>query len=339
MMKRSLVPVLAVLTLVASACGTNDKAGSDASGSSEVKVALPFASCLAWWPLYVAQAKGYYKDERVAPTFEGLDGSAAAIQATLSGKSQLAMSAPDNYLTAAASGAKVTGLYSFYTSHAFFLVTPESSGISTLKDLAGKTVGISTPGGGDVTYATSLLKLGADLGVDSGYKQLAVGDGGAAATALQKGAIQAYSASYFDEEIIKAGGMKLRELTSPDYPAVVGTLLVGSTSWVDDNRHAVEGLGRAVARGTKYGLAHTDEVIDICSKVMPEETKDKHFAQVIVSRVAKLTAPQPAAEGKLGSIDEAAWQRYRDLLVKLKIVGDRAAKVGVDNSFVHAWND
>lgn len=338
MMKRSLVPALAVLALTAAACGDDAGGGKNDSGTTELTVALPFPSCLAWWPLHVAEAKGYYEEEGVAPTFEGLDGSAAAIQATLSGKSQLAMSAPDNYLTAADSGADVTGLYSFYTSQAFFLVTPADSGIATLDDVAGKTVGISTPGGGDVTYATSLLKLGADLDVDADYQQLAVGDGGAAATALQKGAIEVYSASYFDEEIIKAGGTELTQLTSPDYPEVVGDLLVGSKKWVDDNGDAVEGLGRAIARGTEYGLANTDEVIDICSTVAPEETEDAAFAKVIVDRVGELSTPLESADGKFGHIDEEAWGAYRDLLIELGIVGDGAADLGVDNSFVDAWN-
>jgi NitT/TauT family transport system substrate-binding protein len=286
----------------------------------------------------VAKDQGYYEEEGVTPTFEGLDGSAAAIQAALSGKAQLAMSAPDNYLTAASSGADVTGLYSFYTSQAFFLVTPTDSDISSLDDIAGTTVGISTPGGGDVTYATSLLKLGADLKADADYKQLAVGDGGAAATALQKGAIDAYSASYFDEEIIKAGGVELRQLSTPDYPDVVGDLLVGNTTWVDDNSDVIEGLGRAVARGTEYGLANRDEVIDACSTEAPEETEDEAFARVIVDRVAGLVEPLESADGQFGHIDEAAWDEYRDLLIGLDIVGDGASELGVDNSFVDAWN-
>lgn len=338
MKKRSLITALAGVAMTATACGGAGSAGTDEDGNAKVTVALPFASCLAWWPFYVAEDKGYYAEEGVAPTFEGLDGSAAAIQAALSGKAQLAMSAPDNYLSAADSGADVTGLYSFYTSQAFFLVTPKDSGISTLEDVAGTTVGISTPGGGDVTYATSLLKLGADLDVDKDYEQLAVGDGGAAATALNKGAIDSYSASYFDEEIIKAGGIELNTLSSPDYPDVVGDLLVGTDRWVEDNGDVIEGLGRAVARGTEYGLDHRDEVVDICAKVVPEETEDKAFAKVIVDRVAELTTPQESADGQFGHIDEDAWNEYRDLLIELGIVGDGAADLEVDNTFVDAWN-
>lgn len=339
-----MVSVIAAVALTATACGGSTStsnggaAASDAPGPKTATVALPFASCLAWWPFYVAQDKGYFTDEGLDAKFEGLDGSSAAIQATLSGKAQLAMSAPDNYLAAADKGASVTGLYSFYTKPIFALVTPTDSGITTLDQVAGTTVGISTPGGGDVTYSQALLKQGAGLTVDKDYQQLAVGDGGAAATALQKGAIKSYSASYFDEEIIKSGGMQLRELTSPDFPAVVGDLLVGTKEWVEGNRPTVEALGRATARGTEYGLAHRDEVISICSKVMPEETEEKAFAKAIVDRVADLTTPQPSAQGRFGYIDEQEWNKYRDLLVELGTVGSGAATVGVDNSFVDAWN-
>jgi len=332
MFKRTLVPVVAALVLSASACGGNDNGAASSSG--DVTVALPFASCLAWWPLYAAKDQGYFEAEGVTPKFEGLDGSGSAIQATLAGKAQIAISAPDNYLAAAANGAPLTGYYSVNTSQDFKVVTPADSGITSLADLRGKTIGISAPGGGDVTYAESLLKTGANLSKGD-YKELAVGDGGSAATALKKGTIAAYSASYFDEAIIKSTGMQVRELTSSDYPSVVGLLMVSNSAWVKKNSKTVDGIGRALTEGTKWGLANPDKVLGICDKVMPDETKDKGFAKSIIATVGDLSDPGTTPYGE---IDESAWATYRDLLAKIGIVPSGAAKVTVDNSHVAAWN-
>ncbi|MGW6459159.1 ABC transporter substrate-binding protein [Streptomyces sp. NPDC055078] len=328
---------MVVLALVLTACG-GGATGKDSRGNTAFTVAMPFESCTAWWPLYVAAEKGYYEEEGVAPKFEGLDGSGAAVQAALSGKAALALSAADNYLTAVDSGADLKGFYSVYTAQAFSLVTRADSGIKTLKDVADTKVGISTPGGGDVTYASSLLKIGADLTVDTDYQQFAVGEGSAAATALQKNVVKTYSASFFDEEVIKAGGVELRRLDDADYPQVTGGFLVGAGAWVDKNTKAVDGMGRAIARATQYGLAHRDEVVNLCAKLMPEEASDRKFARIIVDRVAELAKPAPSSGGRFGHIDEKGWAKYRKALIDLKIVGRGAAKADVDNSRVDAWN-
>lgn len=334
MHNKVLAPSLVGLLLATAACG-----GGSSAQDGSVTVALPFPSCLAWWPLYAAEDQGFFKDEGVKAKFEGLDGSAAAIQAALSGKAQVAMSAPDNYLSAAAEGASVTGWYGFYQSQTFFLVAPDGSSIDDLADLRDKTVGISTPGGGDVTYAESLLKLGADLDKDEDYKELAVGDGGAAATALESGAVDAYSASYFDEEIIKAGGMELTQLTSDTYPDVVGQIFVSTTEWAKDNPETVDHIGSAIAQGTAWGLKDPSAVVDICAEVNPEETEDRAFAETIVKRVGTMMQLPDSADGKYGYIDEDAWAAYRDLLIELKIVPEGAKDASVDNSHVDAWNE
>lgn len=328
-----------VLPLALSACATtDDSSATEAGAPAQLTVSLPFASCLAWWPLHAAESEGYLDEEDLDVTFEGLDGSAAAIQAVLAGKAEVALSAPDNYLSAVAEGADLTALYSVYQSQTFNLVTPEDSDISSLEDLKGETIGISTPGGGDVTYAQSLLKLGADLDLDDDYQQLAVGDGGSATTALKGGEIKAYSASYFDAEIIKSSGVPLRTLSSDDYPDVVGIHFVADSEYADGSRDVLDRLGRAVAKGTEWGLENKDAVLDMCAEVSPQELEDPEFAATIVDRVSELVTLPDSANGKYGWIDEDAWNEYRDLLIELEVVPEDAKDADVDNKSVDAWN-
>lgn len=342
--KRTLaVGSAAALLMVTAACGTNSSgagsSGGDAgsSKSHDVTIALPFNSCLAWWPFYVAKDRGLFKDAGITTHLQGLNGSAAAIQAALSGKAQIALSAPDNYLSAGSKGAGVDGWYSFYQTQAFHLVVPKNSGIASLKDLKGKTIGISTPGGGDVTYAESLLKL-AGLQKGKDYRELAVGDGGSAATAFKKHAIDAYAASYFDQEIIESGGTALSVLSSSDYPQAVGQLFVSTDQWIKGSPKAVDGIGQAITKATQWGLAHPDKLVPLCTKYMPDETKDKGFAKRVIKRVNDLMTLQPDDKGMYGYIDPKSWASYRSLLIDLGTVPGSASKTGVDNSAVAAWN-
>jgi NitT/TauT family transport system substrate-binding protein len=325
------------LALTATACGGDSGSTSTADGVQEITIALPFSSCLAWWPMYTALEEGYFEDAGIAPAFEGLDGGPAAIQATQAGQAQMAMSEPDNYLTAVAQGVDVTSLYAFYQDQTFHLVTASDSGITTPAQLDGRTVGISTPGAGDDFYAQSLLEFDAALGADQDYERLAVGDGASAAAALQSGVVDAYSASYFDAEVIRSSGVELTTVSSPDYPRVVGELLLSTSEWAEENGDLIDGFGRAVAQGTAWGLENLDAIIDICSEHAPEETEDREFAETITNRVAELVSLPEGAEG-YGWFEEEAWADYRDLLIDVGLVPEAASEAGVDNSRVATWN-
>lgn len=335
--KKSLVG-LAVCGLVAVTAGCGPSGGAAGGGDGKkLTIALPFDSCLAWWPLYAAQQQGGFKKAKVSVSMQGVDGSAAAIQAMLSGKAQIALTAPDNYLSAAAKDADITGWYAFYQKPTFSLVTPKSSGFSSVKDLAGKTIGISTPGGGDVTYMETLMsQAGMVKGKD--YKELAVGDGASAATALKKGAVSAYAASYFDRTVIADTGMALNTLTYSGYPESAGIIMNSTKKWSKDNSAVTDKFGKAVANATAWGLNHPADIATMCAKVNPEESKDKAFAKEIITEVSNMVRPSAEVNGKYGRIDARTWSQYRTLLLQLKIVGDGAKDADVDNSHVSAWN-
>ncbi|KHL15231.1 NitT/TauT family transport system substrate-binding protein [Mumia flava] len=326
--------MVTVTALVATACGGG---GSDASESGKVTVALPFASCLSWYPLYVAKDKGYFDDEGIDATFEATDGSGGAVQATLSGKADLALAAPNAYLSATGTGADLEAYYGFYQASTFSLVTPSDSGINDLSDLEGSTIGISTPGGGDVIYMEWLMAQ-AGLHKDEDFSELAVGDGSSAATALSKGSVDAYSASFFDEEVIKAGGIDLTVLHGEDEPQVVDNFLVATQEWTSANSDTVDGLGRAIARGTAWGLDNPDGVIDLCGTYAPEETEDPDFAKVVYDRVSDLLTLPASANGQYGAIDLDTFGTVAGQLADLGLVDSADGAADVNNDHVEAWN-
>lgn len=335
-MKKTLIASTAFAALLTSACGGGESA--EAGGDTEVTVTLPFASCLSWYPLYAAEDQGYFKDEGVSAKFEATDGSGGAVAAVLAGKADAAAAAPTAFLDASANGADLTAYYGFYQDSTFQVVAPADSGITEPADLEGKVLGISAPGGGDVTYAKAMLK--AEAGLESGkdYTELAIGDGASAATGLKKGDVAAYSASFFDEEIIKAGGMELNVIKGADSAPIVDNLFVSTSEWAKANKDTVEGFGRAVAKGTAWGLEHKDDVITMCGKYAPEETEDLDFAGVIFDRVSALYTLPASAEGKYGSIDSDAFGDYAALLADLGLVASDAGVKNVSNEWVDAWN-
>ncbi|ROO89077.1 WD-40 repeat-containing protein [Actinocorallia herbida] len=333
MSKKLLASALAATAVFASACGGDDPA----TASGDVTVALPFASCLSWYPLYVAEDKGYFDEEGINASFEATDGSGGAVQATLTGKAELAAAAPNAYLSATSTGAGLQAFYALYQKSTFAVITPTGSGITDVAGLKGKTVGISAPGGGDVIYQEWLASR-AGLTKDADYKQLAVGDGSSAATALKKGTVDAYAASFFDEEVIKGGDLDLTALHVADEPQLVDNFLVATNKWAAANGETVDKFGRALARGTEWGLANPDGVIEICGKHAPEETEDPAFAKVIYDRVSDLLTLPASAGGEYGHIDTEGFTAFAGQLADLKLIESADGAQAVTNDHVEAWN-
>lgn len=352
-MKRKLSSLMLVGLVVLAACGSDDSTeptSSAAPGTQpgtettaptaeavELTVALPVGICLATWPFHVAINEGLFAAEGLDVTVEGLDGSSAAIQATLAGRADMAVTAPADMLAASGEGADVIGWYSVYQYLPFNVVTLADSGITDLAQLEGKTIGISSPAGGDAIFMRSLLS---QAGVAAGsYEELSVGEGEAAATALTSGAVDAYSASFVEELVFGGMGIEFIQLKSDTYPAVAGLVIMSDTSWYESNPDVAAGLGRALAQATKWGLADRAGIERVCTEVAPEETKDPGFATVVLDAVDPLFTPLESAAGKHGYVDEAQFAAYRDLLVELEVVEPAAAETQVSNVHLDAWNE
>ncbi|GKY89631.1 ABC transporter substrate-binding protein [Sinisalibacter aestuarii] len=309
------------------------------AASAETKaltVALPVNLCLANWPFYVAAENGEFAAEGLEVTMVGLDGSSTAIQATLAGQAQIAATAPADMLAASGAGADVTGFYNFYQYLPFRLVTATDSDITSLADLEGKTVGITSAGGGEAIYMRSLL---AHAGLSEGsYEELAVGEGSMAASAITGGAVDAHSASFVDEIIFGGMGLAYKALDSEGYPATTGEMLMAQTSYFNDNPDVIEGIGRALARATAAGLANRELVVTACGNAAPHETEDMGFTNAVLDGVDALFVLGDAAGGQYGFIEETTWAAYKDLMVSIGAAGEEALAAPVSNAYVSAWN-
>lgn len=309
---------------------------AQAQDLKELTVTLPVNICLANWPFYVAADSGIFAEEGLEVTMEGLNGSSAAIQAMLAGQAQIAVSAPADMLAASSSGADVTGFYSFYQYLPFRVIAPANSEIATLADLAGKTIGISSVGGGDAIYMRSLMSYtGVD---DSDYSEMVVGEGNSAAMAFNDGVVDAYSASFVEEIVFTGMGISYNALSAEGYPETTGLLLVGKTEFLDENPDTIAALGRGLARATRIGLADRDAIVTACGNAAPHEVEDTGFVGAVLDGVDPLFTPLEALDNQYGVIDEGEWAEYRDLMVEIGIVGEGAADTQVSNVHVSAWN-
>ncbi len=108
-------------------------------------------------PYYFAKKMGWYKDAGIDLNLEPGKGSAAAVQRVGAGSDQLGLADMPTALTLRGKGADTVGVFNVYANSPQGLYWLKSSGIKSVKDLAGKKVG-NPAGDGARTIWPALAK-------------------------------------------------------------------------------------------------------------------------------------------------------------------------------------
>ena len=108
-------------------------------------------------PYYHAKKMGWYKDAGIDLNLEPGKGSAVAVQKVAAGANQIGLADMPNALTLRGKGADTVGVFNVYANSPQGLYWLKSSGIKTVKDLAGKKIG-NPAGDGARTIWPALAK-------------------------------------------------------------------------------------------------------------------------------------------------------------------------------------
>lgn len=145
----------------------------DSSSPPEVKKTLQKAtlatpqSSLLGYTIYIGQEKGYFRDEGIdISVIDNYPHGRATIQALASGETDLAVSSETPFLHAVLSGAKISAFaQTLYSLKHVAVVARKDRGISSPKDLTGKSIAVSLGTNGeyflDVFRVTNQLPEGA----------------------------------------------------------------------------------------------------------------------------------------------------------------------------------
>lgn len=332
---RATLLLLATLLLVTAGCGGDDEGGGE---TTKLTVTIPFPSGAVFYPLFVAQENGYFEEEGIEVTVEPVDGSGATIQQLSAGQAQVAVPSPGPFMQAVARGEDLRSVYTLYQSNVFSVQVPADSEVQSLADLEGKTVGVGALDGGETPFVKAALKEAAGL-EEGDYELLAVGDGGQAAVALNRGDVDAYASAFVDVAIMKLRGVELRNILPEEFQNFFDTVFVFKSDFVEENANVIEGFGRAIAKGTVWGLDNAAGVVEITSKFFPEEAEDKAFTQALVEETSTLYELPDETDGKWGYSVPEFVERYMNFLVEQ---GELEEPVDTDifsNDHVDEYND
>jgi NitT/TauT family transport system substrate-binding protein len=274
-----------------------------AVAQTKVTIAVGGGACLCYLPTVLAQQLGEFEKAGLAVELVDLKGGSDALRAVLGGSADVVSGYFDHCVNLAA---KKQELQSFVVYDRYpglvLVVSPMHTGeIKSIKDLAGKKVGISAPGSSTDFFLKYLLKTN---GVDpASTAVIGVGLGGASVAAMEQGQIDAAVMLDPSVTVLQGSHPDLRILSDTrtqkdtldvfggEYP---GGALYSTTAWISGHDKEVLALTNAILNTLAWIHAHSPE--DIMAK-MPAEMVGKNKELYLAA--LKNTIPMYSETGKM----------------------------------------
>ena len=306
---RSVAGILCVMSLGASlaACSSaasSSSASTPASASASGAPAAASSSALTTvtvgnfptsaltLPFAIAQAQGSFRDAGLnVQVVPATSGSALASE-LLGGTTQIAVEVPSNAFPAMQQGEQLVALPPFGRLD-LAVVTPDGDGLTSLKSLVGKKIGVTALGSSTETFAQYVLRANG-INPDS-VTFVAVGALSTQLPALRNRVIDATVLSSDAIAAVTAKGIKLDTLAG----SLAGT--AGQLGTI--------GLQSFYATTTAYQTSHPAVVKDFCTAMLRATAflADDANRSVGVPTIANLLSIPAAVAGQVWDTVHEAW--------------------------------
>ncbi|KWX61373.1 ABC transporter substrate-binding protein [Mycobacterium sp. NAZ190054] len=321
---------VAATALSLTACGSDSETAE--TGEKQVRVLIPAESPIEY-PHRVAQAQGFFEQEGLATTYAYAGGSAEVLQQLVAGQGDIGVSCASAIVASFTEGfTQVRPIFTTVYGSIFGIAVPEGSPITDPTQLAGKTIGISDPAGGEVPIVRGVLRA-AGVSEDD-VELLAIGEGTAVALrAIQRNEVDAIGGSFSDFVGLQVQGQNLTMLGDRSLDELPACAVLATDDYIAANPETVQGFLRASAKGVLWGQQNPAEMLEILREASPEG-----FAGQLGSDMVDLYLPlmAPRQNEPIGAISSDSYAAYFDF-----IGAEAPANLDelVDNQFVDAAND
>jgi NitT/TauT family transport system substrate-binding protein len=271
-MRRLIQTAAIALTALAVATGS-----AVAQSKPSVKVAVGGAGCLCYLPTVLAKQLGEYDKAGVDIELIDFKGGSQALQAVIGGSADVVSGYYDHCVNLAAKGQHLQSFVVYDRYPGMVLaVSPEAKDIKSIKDLAGKAVGVSAPGSSTDFFLKYLL---AKNGMDpNGTSVVGIGLAATAVAAMEHGKVQAAvmldpAATLMQNKFKDRFRLLSDTRTQKDTLDVFGGEYPGGSlytraDWIAKNEATVQKMTNAIIATLKWIHSHTPE--EIMAK-MPDE--------------------------------------------------------------------
>src|SRR6201994_3301347 len=276
---------------------------SPAAAQSKITIAVGGGACLCYLPTVLAKQLGEFDKAGLAVELVDLKGGSDALKAVLGGSADVVSGYFDHCVNLAAKKQELQAfvVYDRYPG-LVLVVSPSHTGeIKSVKDLAGKKVGISAPGSSTDFFLKYLLKKN---GLDPmSASVIGVGLGATSVAAMEQGQIDAAVMLDPSVTVLQGRNKDLTILsdtrTQHDTLAVFGGEYPGGAlytraDWIASHEKEVQAMTNAIIATLKWIHTHTPE--EVADK-MPGEMVGKNTELYLAA--LKNTIPMYSQTGKM----------------------------------------
>ncbi|MEO8611227.1 MAG: ABC transporter substrate-binding protein [Chloroflexota bacterium] len=156
MSRQRLTILVLLLLLTFTASGALAQETTPTPTAADQTIFLTFVPNIQFSPFYVALEKGYFSAGGINATLQYGD-EPVGVDLIASNQLQFGSISGEEVIKARANGRPIVSVYEWFQQYPIGIVVPEGSGIESVKDLAGKKVGIPGRFGASYNGLTALL--------------------------------------------------------------------------------------------------------------------------------------------------------------------------------------
>lgn len=276
---------------------------------TEVSLRLPWLLTTQFAGPYVALDQGYFEEEGLDVTINPGGFDVNPITLVAAGTETFGLHDMGSLILARAQDIPLVSVATFFQKHPGAVMALSSSGIETLEDFEGKTVGFQE--GGPWLLTQAMLEAN---GIDpASLTQTTVGFD---LTPLYTEQVDLFTVYATNEPLLAAAqGHEPVVFLPYDYGIETSSeALFTRDDYLAENPDVVCGMVRAIRRGWEYALANPEEAVDIVLAAGGEGERDAELAQ-LEAQVPHIVTDDTEQFG-IGYMTEARWQAAEDVLTQ-----------------------
>lgn len=292
---------------------------STAAAADKVKLRLDWSFGAEHAGFFVAQEKGYFRQENLEVQLLPGEGSSVTVKLVGNGDAEFGYATAEQVLLAAAKGLPVKSVAVVLQQNPNALVFREKQQIRDIRtDLTGKTVGVMFKSSTGKQWEALKRRMSIDA---SKFREVPADQ--AIVPLITANRIDVGIGFYFNEAIrLRAAGeavnwITFTELGMPMYSSA----LLTSGKLVDARPDLVQRMTRAVMKGWKFSEQNPEEALKIFLSMNPGI--DPKFSGLKLPEVIKLMQSDDVSKHGLGHSNEKAWSRLQDDLAAMGILDTR----------------
>jgi len=279
--------------------------GSEVLEPTQLTVGLGYIESVQFAQFYLAEEAGYYDEAGLDVTFQNkLDPELITLLAR--GNVDIGVADGTSVIPAVSQGIPVVYGATMYSRDPNVVFSLSSTGIGSVADLAGRTIGI--PG----RYGSSWIALQALLaseGLTPENVEIVTYPGYGQGIAVATGQVDAATGFATNEPVqLTLEGMEVDVLYVADVAPLPGPGLVTGTVTLETKGDALRAFTDATIRAMEEIVADPQVGLDAASKRVPEVAVDPETQLAILKATIESWTGGYAAQHGLGSVDRSAWE-------------------------------